>query len=116
MPIRPELRKFYGSEWKAYRLVLIETLGNRCSVCGAAVPKWLNFAHLDHNPRFNARVAPMCPPCHSRYDTKQRVAMTRRTRARRHGQLWLSIELEFAPYPDSFWPRRAIAARQMELF
>jgi hypothetical protein len=61
-------------------------------------------------------VAGMCPSCHSRNDTRQRVAMTRRTRARRYGQLWLSVELEFAPYPDSFWPRRAIEARQLSLF
>ena len=115
MPIRPELRKYYGPEWKAWRLVLIGTLGTHCSVCGRDVPKWLNFAHLDHNPR-TPRVVPMCPSCHARNDSRQRWAMTRRTRARRHGQLWLSVELEFAPYPESFWPRRAILAQQLSLF
>lgn len=116
MPIRKELRKYYGPAWRQYRLVLIETLGTNCSVCGRAVPKWLNFAHLNHNPRDNAHVAPMCVACHSRHDSHQRWAMTRRTWARRDGQLWLSVELEFAPYPDSFWPKRAIAARQLSLW
>lgn len=116
MPIRPELRKFYGSRWRAVRLVLIETLGTKCSICGIDVPKWLNFAHLDRDPRISARVAPMCPACHSRYDSRLRWAMTRRTRAKRHGQLWLSVEMEFAPYPESFWPRRAIEAMQLSLF
>src|SRR3982751_4441836 len=57
---------------------------------------YLNAAHLSHDPRDNVRVAVLCPACHSRHDTPQRIAMTRRTRARRSGQLWLLPEIEFA--------------------
>jgi 5-methylcytosine-specific restriction endonuclease McrA len=116
MPIRAEIRKYYGADWQAYRLVLIELLGTRCTECGRDVPRYFNFAHLDHNPRNRSRIAGMCPACHSRNDSPQRYAMTRRTRARRNRQLWLTVELEFAPYPDSFWPKRVVRDLQGELF
>jgi 5-methylcytosine-specific restriction endonuclease McrA len=116
MPIRRELRKYYRSEWRAYRLSLIAIHGAKCMACGRAVERYLNLAHVTHDPRQNSLVSLWCPSCHSRHDTRQRVAMTRRTLARRHGQLWLSVELEFAPYPDGFWPRRAIGAPQLSLF
>jgi hypothetical protein len=116
MPIRPELRHFYAGDWRRYRLAVIAAHGTKCSRCGRDVPKYLNFCHLSHDPRNVVRIAPMCASCHSRNDAKQRFAMTRRTWARRRGQLWLLPEIEFAPYPDSFWPRRAIADLQLALF
>jgi len=42
--------------------------------------------------------------------------MTRRTRARRVGQLWLSPEIEYAPYASWMIPRRVIEERQSLLF
>jgi hypothetical protein len=55
----------------------------------------------------------LCPSCHSKYATAQRIAMTRRTRARKHGQMWLTEEMEVAPLPVRMWPMRL---RQMNLF
>jgi len=42
--------------------------------------------------------------------------MTRRTRARRSGQLWLTPELEYAPYASWMVPRRVLDAAQLGLF
>lgn len=39
--------------------------------------------------------------------------MTRRTKAMRRGQLWISEEIRFAPLPVRLWP---LAIRQMDLF
>ncbi len=51
-----------------------------------------------------------------RWDNRQRVAQTRRTRARRAGQLWLTPELEYAHVPAALWPRRALNSLQPRLF
>jgi hypothetical protein len=53
---------------------------------------------------------------HARNDTPQRVAMTGRTRARRAGQLWLTPELEYAPYASWMVPRRVLDESQLGLF
>jgi hypothetical protein len=116
LPLRREVRKFYDKAWRDYRQVLMSINGTACSVCLCDVPRYLNFAHLTHDPRNNALVAGMCASCHAIHDTKQRIAMTRRTRARRAGQTWLWVEVEWAPYPESFWPRRVIMSRQLDLF
>jgi len=34
MPIRPELRHFYGSAWRATRVRILERAKNRCEQCG----------------------------------------------------------------------------------
>jgi len=46
-------------------------------------------------------------------DRLQDLRMTRRTRAQKRGQLWLSDELQLAPFPVRTWPA---ALRQLELF
>jgi hypothetical protein len=58
----------------------------------------------------------LCPACHARHDTPQRVAMTRRTRARRAGQLWLTPELEYVPYASWMVTRRVLDESQLGLF
>ena len=112
MPIRAEFRKFYRSEWRRFRLALLEAAGNVCQTCGRP-HRMLNVAHLSHDPADRKRVAVLCPSCHARHDTKQRFATTRRTRARRRGQLWLSMDLELAAFPTRMLPPKL---RQMELF
>lgn len=109
MPIRTELRPFYGAEWRAYRLELIETHGAFCSVCRREVLRYLNLAHLTHDPRASD-VALLCPACHASHDAPQRLAMTRRSRAKRSGQLWLLPEIEWAPYPAWLMPGRVFDA------
>jgi hypothetical protein len=119
MPIRPELRKFYGPEWRRYRRVLIELAGGRCAKCRAVQGTFagsLNGAHTTHDPRDMALVAIFCPSCHARHDAAHRYAMWRRNRARRAGQLWLLPGIEYAPYASWMIPTRVIAAAQAGLF
>lgn len=112
MPIRPEYRKYYGPRWRTFRIGFLEAAGNRCQRCGNT-HRWLNLAHLSHDPLDRASLAVLCPSCHSKNDARQRHAMTRRTYALRRGQLWLSDEIRFAPLPVRLWP---LALRQMDLF
>ncbi len=115
MPIRPELRKFYGPTWRRYRRVLLDLAGNKCASCGRA-HVMLNGAHPTHDPKDMALVAVWCPSCHSRHDAPHRLAMMRRTKAKRTGQLWLLPEIEYAPYPTWMIPRRVLAGAQARLF
>ena len=112
MPIRPEYRKYYRTNWRKLRLAVLEAAGHRCQRCGRG-HRWLNIAHLSHDPADHVSLAVLCPSCHSKHDTPQRLAMTRRTRAIRRGQLWLSEEIRIAPFPVRTWP---LALRQLDLF
>ena len=112
MPIRPEYRKFYDARWRKFRLAALEAAQNVCQRCGRA-HRLLNVAHLSHDPADRGSIAVLCPSCHAKHDTPQRLAMTRRNRAKKRGQLWLSEEIEFAPFPVRTWPLRL---RQMDLF
>jgi hypothetical protein len=99
MPIRPELRKYYGPDWQRYRAQLIGQARDRCQACGIELAAGLNAAHLNHDPRDRSRVKILCPSCHARHDAPHRFAMMRRSRARKHGQLWLLPDIEWSPYP-----------------
>ncbi len=117
MPIAPEFRRYYGAAWRAYRLTLIALMGNRCTKCRAELPAHrLAGAHVRHDPRDWSQVAIMCFACHTRHDTAQRLAVWRRNRAKRTGQLWLTPELEYAPYPGWMIPRRVLDAAQARMF
>ena len=76
MPIRPEIRRFYNARWRKLRLALLEAAGHRCQYCGRP-HRLLNVAHLSHDPADRRFLAVLCPRCHSRNDTPQRIAMTR---------------------------------------
>jgi hypothetical protein len=112
MPIRPELRHLYGVAWRKKRkLALNDRRSTGCEHCGR--PHWMmNWAHLSGDPRLPGRMGWLCPSCHAKHDTPQRLAVTRRTRARKHGQLWLAPELEYAHLPMFLWPTRVM--RQLE--
>ena len=112
MPIRPEYRKYYGARWRILRRDLIEMAGHACERCGRK-HRLLNLAHLSHDPADQRTLAVLCPSCHSKNDTPQRIAMTRRTWAQRRGQYWLSEEIRLAPFPVRTWP---IRLRQLDLF
>lgn len=117
--IREVLRPFYGREWRALRAALIACRGARCAVCGKECEKGLNLCHVTHDPRTSSLML-MCAACHARHDTEQRTKMTRRTVARKVGQLWLLDDIEWAPYPQSQIPAEVFslieARRQLELF
>ena len=103
MPIRAEFRHYYNTGWRRLRLERLAAAGYRCANCRRWHPL-LNLAHLSHDPTSRMELEVLCPSCHAKNDTRQRVAMTRRTRAARRGQLWLSEELRWAPYPAWAWP------------
>lgn len=101
MPIKPENRKRYPSNWKDIRNKILMRANNRCEFCGVEnhsyVPKagtenWefpepvkvvLTIAHLDHTPENcdpeNLRA--LCQKCHNRYDAEHRRATRSHTRA-----------------------------------
>ena len=112
MPIRPDNRRYYDARWRKFRLGMLELAGNVCQHCGRA-HRFLNVAHLTHDPTDRHFLAVLCPSCHSKNDTPQRIAMTRRTWAQRRGQYWLSEEIRLAPFPVRTWP---IRLRQLDLF
>ena len=111
MPIRAENRKYYDRRWRKFRLTVLAAAGHVCQHCGAA-HRLLNVAHLTHDPTDQRFLAVLCPSCHARNDTPQRIAMARRTRAQRNGQFWLNEELRLSPFPMRSWP---IALRQFKL-
>jgi hypothetical protein len=115
LPIRRELRGFYGAEWRTYRSRLIELRGATCKHCGRDVPKWLNLAHETHNPRTSSTIL-LCATCHQRHDVRHRIAVTRRNHAREFGQLWLLPEIEWAADPPFLVPYEIFAPVQIELF
>jgi hypothetical protein len=115
--IRREYKQFYGHAWRRFRRSLIEAAGGEiCSLCGIELAQGINGAHRDHNPRNAASVALMCPACHARHDAGHALAVRRRNRARRYGQLWLWAEVEHAATPPWGIPRSALADAQGELF
>jgi hypothetical protein len=116
MPIRPDLRPYYGAYWRRYRARLIEIHGAHCQKCGRECPRYLNLAHRYHNPAASGVVDRLCPGCHARQDARHSYAVRRRTRARALGQGWLSDELEYAAVPLAEVPDSVIEAMQGELF
>jgi hypothetical protein len=97
---------------------MIAAHGAVCAHCGRTATAYLNLAHLDHDQR-SPRTALLCVGCHNTHDAAYRLAMARRDRARRYGQLWLLPELEYAPFPAWRMPprvRNVDAEAQIELF
>jgi hypothetical protein len=100
MPIRPENRKRYPSNWKSeIRPAILQRAGNRCEgspaypdcrainghphpVTGAKVR--LTIGHLDHIPENcdPANLRAWCERCHNTYDAKHRAANRAANRAR----------------------------------
>jgi hypothetical protein len=116
MPLRPELRKFYGAKHRAYRRELIEIYGPRCMACGAVTLRYLNLAHTTHDPTAWSLVSLWCPSCHARKDAGHTFAVRRRVSARRVGQLWLWPEIEWACFPSWMTPRRVLREAQQRMF
>ena len=88
MPIKPENRGRYPTNWKEIRAAILERAGNKCEFCGIenyAVRDGsrvvLTIAHLDHTPEHNNpdNLRALCQRCHNRNDAKHR-AETRRSK------------------------------------
>jgi hypothetical protein len=71
------------------------------------VQAYLNLAHLAHDQKTSA-IALLCMACHNRHDARYRLAVWRRRKAERDGQLWLMPEIEWAPLPRWRVPDRVI--------
>lgn len=116
MPIAPEIRaRFYGPDWRRYRAALIRLRGARCAVCGRETPRYLQAAHVTHDP-LTSSIRLMCPADHARHDARRRIATVRRRRAARFGQGWLWAEVEYAAAPAWAIPRAYFEALQGRLF
>ena len=74
-----------------------DACGPICQKCKREHPR-INLARLTHDATDVESVTLFCPSCHAKYDARQRHAMTRRTLARRRGQLWFNAALEYAPF------------------
>jgi len=110
--VRKEYRsKFYGAAWRRYRAALILAHGNCCWNCKRPTPRYLNLAHLSHDPR-HSDVRLLCPACHTRHDRHQSYAMRRRNWSRKYGQLWLWAEVEWEAFPEWMRPRSMRAVRE----
>lgn len=91
MPIRPENRRRYPTDWQAVRASILDRAGDRCEgspaypdcraanrmahpVTGSTVV--LTIAHLDHQPENNApeNLRAWCQRCHNTYDASMRIA------------------------------------------
>ncbi|MCD0160312.1 hypothetical protein IHN63_03225 [Deinococcus sp. 6YEL10] len=100
MPIRPENRKLYPSNWKDLAASIRERAGNACEgipaypdcraanhephpVTGSHVV--LTTAHLDHDPRNNepANLKALCQRCHNTYDAAHRALNRAANRSQR---------------------------------
>jgi hypothetical protein len=76
----------------------------------------IQAAHVTHDPRNNALVSLWCASCHATHDAPHRLAMWRRSRAKRVGQMWLLPEIEYAPYASWMIPLRVLKTAQGGLF
>lgn len=122
MPIAPHFRRYYGPAWRQYRetLIAIARRGDgtvRCTKCQEPVSgRRLQVAHVTHDPRRPDLVCIWCAACHASNDAPHRLAVWRRNRAKRVGQLWLLPELEYAPFPAWMIPKRVIEGMQGRMF
>lgn len=117
MPIRPENRARYPSDWRAISArIRFDRAGNRCECAGEcgddhgdrcdAINRQphpvtgsivvLTVAHLDHVPEHvsDENLRAMCQRCHLRYDARHHADNARRTRERKSGKLTLKLSDE----------------------
>ena len=102
MPIKPENKSRYPSNWKEIRAQILERANNKCEFCGAEnhsivyrevkdrlglddpkkVKIVLTIAHLDHVPENcdPSNLRALCQRCHLRYDAKHHAESAKRTR------------------------------------
>ena len=90
MPISPENRKRYPSDWKAISRRIREREGNACKWCGAVNGQpnpatgskvVLTVAHINHvvEDVSEANLAALCQRCHLRHDAKEHARNAQRT-------------------------------------
>jgi len=88
MPIRPELRTFYGREWRdEIRPAALVRAGYECERCALpdrpmGLTSALEGAHLDGNPANTqeSNIAILCHRCHKAHDYPEWARKCRGTR------------------------------------
>jgi hypothetical protein len=92
MPIKPENRRRYPSNWVELATSIKETADWVCEKCGQQCRRpgekfdthrrTLTVAHLDHTPENCApdNLRPWCAPCHIRYDAPHHAQTAAATR------------------------------------
>lgn len=103
MPIRPENRSLYPSDWpEISRRIRQDRAKGCCECCGAlnghphlitGATVVLTVAHLDHDPSNCApgNLLALCQKCHNSYDAPSRRAGIRERREKASGQLKLVL-------------------------
>lgn len=100
MPIRPENKKRYPSNWKEIRASILERDRNHCEFCGLKNHTWyfnentkkmvrvvLTIAHLDHVPEHcdPSNLRALCQRCHNQYDAKHRAETRKLSKLKENG-------------------------------
>lgn len=82
VPVRPELRKFYGYHWRyVIRPRILARAGGRCEKCKREGLR-LSIAHIDRTPGHDTddNLAAWCEPCHKKHDYRVWKRKARKTR------------------------------------
>lgn len=90
MPIKPENRDRYPSNWKDIRADILKRANNRCEFCGVenysvranGSRVVLTIAHLDHTPENcdYSNLRALCQKCHNNYDLPHRLETRRKSK------------------------------------
>lgn len=90
MPIKPENKNRYPTNWQAIRADILRRANYKCEFCGVenysiranGSRVVLTIAHLDHTPENCApeNLRALCQKCHNEYDAAHRAETRRRTR------------------------------------
>ena len=121
MPIKPENKNRYPSNWKEIRLRIQTRAKDKCEWCGVVNHSWINrnsreiclsdeefairvvctVAHMDHIPENcdDNNLFFLCQKCHNHYDTPHRKETIR------NNQLKNQIPISFFPEPVKIYPR-----------
>ena len=90
MPIKPENKALYPSNWKEIRTSMLRRANNCCEFCG--IPNYtirengskvvLTIAHLDHTPQNcdPSNLRALCQKCHNNYDAPHRAETRRKSK------------------------------------
>ena len=90
MPIKPENKARYPSNWKEIRASILRRANNCCEFCG--IPNYtirengskvvLTIAHLDHTPENcdPSNLRALCQKCHNSYDAPHRAETRKKSK------------------------------------
>ena len=131
MPIKPENRCRYPSNWKEIRADILKRAENRCEFCGIenyAIREngskvVLTIAHLDHTPENcdYGNLRALCQKCHNRYDAKHRAETRRKEQSDdskadfKVFELWYGVEISRGEDREDFMHKSKSRADQRKV-